>query len=100
MLFRSHARSSVTVSVGPTDAGDGVAFTVADDGPGIPVDQLDGIFDRFTRAADSRGSGLGLSIARDLVRAHGGTITASNQAGGGAAIVFTVPVSRPTGPPT
>ena len=53
-----------------------VVFTVADDGPGIPDDQLAGVFERFTRAADSRGSGLGLSIARDLVHAHGGTIAA------------------------
>ena len=99
-----HARTSVRVNVRVTD--DGVRFTVADDGPGIPADQLDGVFERFTRSADSRGSGLGLSIARDLVRAHGGTITAANQTGtaanlddGGAVIGFTVPVARPAGPP-
>ncbi len=91
-----HSRTAVTVTVVATD--DGVLFTVVDDGPGIPADQLDGVFERFTRAADSRGSGLGLSIARDLVHAHGGTIAARNQPDGGAAIGFTVPVSRPAGP--
>jgi signal transduction histidine kinase len=89
-----HAASSVTVTVALAEAGGAVGFTVVDDGPGFPADQIDGVFERFTRAADSRGSGLGLSIARDLVQAHGGTITASNQAGAGAAIAFTVPVGR------
>jgi signal transduction histidine kinase len=91
-----HAATSVTVSAAVEDGAAAVRFTVADDGPGIPGDRLDGVFDRFTRAADSRGSGLGLSIARDLVQAHGGTITAANRAGGGALMTFTVPVTRAT----
>lgn len=67
---------------------------VADSGPGI--DQADGgmIFERFVRARDSSGSGLGLSISRDLVEAHGGTLTASNAPGGGA--VFTVRLAAGT----
>jgi len=69
----------------------GVRFVVTDSGPGFPPDALATVFDRFTRAADSRGSGLGLSIARDLVEAHGGTISAANVDAGGAAIGFTVP---------
>ena len=68
-----------------------VRFTVVDSGPGFPADQLATVFERFTRSADSRGSGLGLSIARDLVVAHGGTIQAANRATGGAAVSFTVP---------
>ena len=63
---------------------DGTTITVADTGPGLPPDP-DMVCDRFVKAADSAGSGLGLSIARDLVEAHGGTITAVNRAGGGAA---------------
>ena len=70
-----------------------VECCVADAGPGFREDQLDQVFERFKRAGDSRGSGLGLSIASDLVRAHGGTIGASNDpVTGGAAVTFTVPV--------
>jgi signal transduction histidine kinase len=65
---------------------------VRDAGPGFREDQLGQVFERFKRAGDSRGSGLGLSIARDLVRAHGGTIDASNDpTTGGASVSFTLP---------
>jgi len=91
----------VTVAVamgGAVDVGGaGVRFVVADSGPGFPADSLATIFDRFTRSADSRGSGLGLSIARDLVVAHGGSITAANAETGGASIGFTVPVDKADG---
>lgn len=59
-------------------------FSVSDNGPGIPPDQLAHIFDRFVKAADSGGSGLGLAIAKSLVEAHGGTIAAESPAGAGA----------------
>ena len=72
---------------------DDVRFTVTDAGPGFPPDQLDTVFERFTRGADSRGSGLGLSIAADLVHAHGGTIRVGNADGGGAYATFTLPVT-------
>jgi signal transduction histidine kinase len=63
---------------------------IADTGPGIPSDQLDSIFDRFVKAADSQGSGLGLTIVKDLVEAHGGTVSAHNEEGA----VFTVTLVR------
>jgi signal transduction histidine kinase len=75
-------------------AGNDVRFVVTDSGPGFPAESLASVFERFTRSADSRGSGLGLSIARDLVVAHGGSISAANGQAGGAAIEFTVPVTR------
>lgn len=75
-----------------TTAPDAVRFTVTDAGPGFRPDQLETVFERFTRAADSRGSGLGLSIARDLVQAHGGTVAAGNREGGGAYATFALPV--------
>lgn len=75
-----------------SDDGGAVRFTVTDTGPGFPPDQLDFVFDRFTRAADSQGSGLGLSIARDLVHAHGGTITAANRPDGGAVVTVSLPL--------
>ena len=59
-------------------------------GPGIPPDVLPHIFDRFYKSGDSGGMGLGLSIAKYLVEAHGGTIRAENVDGGGTRIVFTL----------
>ncbi|MGZ4804836.1 MAG: HAMP domain-containing sensor histidine kinase [Ilumatobacteraceae bacterium] len=67
---------------------------VSDRGPGIPVDDLPHIFDRFYRSVASRsqpGSGLGLAIVRDIVESHGGTVFATNRAGGGATVGFTLP---------
>jgi len=85
-------------------AGDGVEpieveitggrLEVRDRGPGIPADDLDHVFDRFYRAVGARsrpGSGLGLAIVRDLVEAHGGTVSAENRPGGGALVSFTLP---------
>jgi signal transduction histidine kinase len=73
-----HARTEVTISVGSRD---GMAeIVIGNDGPPIPAVDRDRIFDRFVRLEESRsradgGSGLGLSIARDIVNAHGGTLT-------------------------
>jgi signal transduction histidine kinase len=69
-----------------------VRCQVTDAGPGFRQDQLGQVFERFKRAGDSSGSGLGLSIARDLIRAHGGRIDASNDpTTGGASVSFTLP---------
>jgi signal transduction histidine kinase len=81
------------------DAGTGecpmVQCRVTDAGPGFPAERLDQVFARFTPAGDSRGSGLGLSIVRDLVRAHGGTIEAGNDPiTGGASVRFALPSSE------
>jgi two-component system sensor histidine kinase BaeS len=68
-----------------------VRFTVVDAGPGFRPEQLDHVFERFSQAGDTRGSGLGLSIAHDLVEAHGGTIEAGNDpTTGGATVTFTL----------
>jgi two-component system OmpR family sensor kinase/two-component system sensor histidine kinase BaeS len=73
--------------------GPGVRVTVTDAGPGFAPGAVGQVFDRFTRSADSTGSGLGLSIARDLVEAHGGTIEARNEPepATGATVSFTLP---------
>jgi two-component system sensor histidine kinase BaeS len=71
---------SVTVAAGRADGG--IAFSVRDTGTGIPPDVLPHVFDRFVKAADTGGAGLGLAIAKSLVEAHGGTITAESRAGG------------------
>jgi two-component system phosphate regulon sensor histidine kinase PhoR len=75
----------------------GVEFRVEDTGSGIPEAELDRVFERFyksDKARRSEGSGLGLAIAKHIVMAHGGTIRAERAPGGGAALIFTLPVAR------
>jgi signal transduction histidine kinase len=67
-----------------------VTVTVVDTGPGIEGDP-ERVFGRFAKSADSGGSGLGLTIARQLVERHGGTITAANDPTGGARFTVTLP---------
>ncbi len=64
---------------------------VQDSGPGIPSSDLPHIFDRFYKSSDSGGMGLGLSIAKYLVEAHGGKIWAESEVGKGTRILFTLP---------
>ena len=74
------------------ELGDNEAVTtVRDTAPVSRPDQLDRIFERFYRSPDSPGSGLGLPIAKSLVEAHGGTMTAESSPGDGTTIRFTVP---------
>jgi len=87
---------------GPIDVVvDGGTLTVHDRGPGVDDGEEERIFDRFHRAESARtmpGSGLGLSIVREVVERAGGTVHAAPRAGGGAAIGFTLPVrSEPVG---
>jgi two-component system sensor histidine kinase BaeS len=74
-----------------------VSIAVSDNGPGIPDEDLPYIFNRFWRGEKSRsrssgGAGLGLAIARQLVEAQGGTISASNLPGGGLQVRCDFPV--------
>ncbi|HXG26762.1 MAG TPA: HAMP domain-containing sensor histidine kinase [Candidatus Binatia bacterium] len=64
----------------------GLVLEVVDDGPGIPEELRDHVFERFAKSSTSRGSGLGLAIARALVEAHGGTISARSGSDAGAAL--------------
>ena len=57
----------------------------------MPPEDVARIFDRFHKGAGSRGSGLGLTIARGIVTAHGGDIAASSQLGKGTTVTFTLP---------
>jgi signal transduction histidine kinase len=69
-----------------------VSIVVEDDGPGIPPDVLPDIFDAFvTSRLDSKGTGLGLTVAQGIVQQHGGTIAASNRPGGGARLEVLLP---------
>jgi signal transduction histidine kinase len=83
----------VTVTAQPEDGV--VAIDVRDTGAGIAPDRLDRIFDRFYKSPESRGAGLGLAIAKQLVEAHGGEITAASVLGEGTDIRFTLPVEAP-----
>lgn len=79
------------VKIGTSREGDLVALTVGDTGRGISVENMPRVFERFYRADKSRSSGnagLGLSISRAIVTAHGGTIDVASKEGAGA--VFTV----------
>jgi signal transduction histidine kinase len=89
-----HARTTVVVSLAGT--GQVAELMVCDDGPGVPGEQLTLIFDRFYRADPSRsrgagGAGLGLAIARSVVQAHGGEVSASERPGGGLCVRITLP---------
>ena len=73
----------------------GLLIIVADDGPGIPVDHLDRIFERFYRIErDSRipGSGLGLAIVKHIVQAHGGCVSVSSEVGSGTTFTVQIPL--------
>jgi signal transduction histidine kinase len=72
--------------------------SVADTGSGIPAADLPKIFDRFYKGRASRGSGLGLTIARNLVVAHGGEIRADSVEGKGTTLTVTLPLQPPRPP--
>lgn len=81
------------------EAGDRLAITVADTGPGIPSERQEAIFERFVRAEeadreDRAGAGIGLALARELARIHGGTITVRSEPGRGARFVVELPLGH------
>ena len=99
----THTPEGGSVTVEAWRAPEGmVAIGVADTGAGIDPEDLPRIFERFYRADSSRsratgGSGLGLTITRRLVEAHGGRITAASELGRGSCFTFTLPVADGVG---
>jgi signal transduction histidine kinase len=87
-----HTPADRTVTVDVSRTSDGAVVTVADTGEGIAPEDVARIFDRFYKGAKSAGSGLGLTIAKGIVVAHDGRITASSEPGRGTAVTFTLPV--------
>ena len=94
----SNARRYAGGGVIRLSAADGLATVVVEDhGPGIPEDALTAVLEPFqrgeaSRAADTGGAGLGLAIARDALRAHGGTLVLENREGGGLRATATLPM--------
>ncbi len=95
----AHTSKGGSITVAAIRQGDWVEVSVSDTGEGIPAADLPNIFERFYRVDRSRaratgGSGLGLTIAKRLVEAHGGKITVSSQLGKGSRFSFTVPIAE------
>jgi two-component system sensor histidine kinase KdpD len=70
---------------------------IADQGPGVPEDDLTRVFDKFYRIPipeGAGGTGLGLAICKGIVEAHGGDIHAANQTGGGLRVIITLPIGE------
>jgi two-component system sensor histidine kinase KdpD len=100
-----HTPAGTAIAISARMDSDSVVVRVADDGPGIPRADLPRIFEKFYRGRQSRrgsfrGSGLGLTVVKGLVEAHGGTVSVENQETAGAIFRFTLPVRRAPDLPT
>jgi signal transduction histidine kinase len=89
-----HAEALVRIVV--DESGGDVNLVVEDDGPGVPEDQRERVFERFVRldearARDDGGSGLGLAIVEEIVRAHGGSVSVAASELGGARFAVRLP---------
>jgi two-component system phosphate regulon sensor histidine kinase PhoR len=76
-----------------------VEFTVRDDGPGIPVEARERIFERFYRVDKARsreqgGTGLGLAIVKNVIQAHGGDVRVESAPGTGTEFFLTLPAAK------
>jgi two-component system OmpR family sensor kinase/two-component system sensor histidine kinase BaeS len=86
-----HSQPGGVVAISMDTKDGAIVVSVSDNGDGIAPDALPRIFDRFYKGPASHGSGLGLTIARNFVQAHGGTIGAVSRSGQGTTITFTIP---------
>jgi signal transduction histidine kinase len=89
-----HGAGTVTISL--VAMGDGVEVMVTDEGDGIAPEAEHRVFTKFWHGATRGGTGLGLFIARGIVEAHGGSITAGRASSGGAELRFTLPAGTPS----
>jgi two-component system sensor histidine kinase BaeS len=93
-LRHTPAGGSVRVLARPWGSPPGVEIRVADDGEGIPPELLDRVLDRFVKGEGSPGSGLGLAIVRDVVVAHGGSVSVASAPGEGTTVTLRLPAQR------
>src|SRR5476649_2422978 len=95
-----YGRAQGSVRVGGKKLDDGkLEIFVQDDGPGIPAESLDRVFERFyrvdkARSRDQGGTGPGLSIVKHIVQAHGGEVWVKSELGKGATFFFTLPAAK------
>ena len=79
--------------------GKAVLLSVRDEGPGIPPDELEAVFDKFVQSSKTKssqgGTGLGLAICREIVGGHKGRIWAENNAGAGCTFYCQLPLATP-----
>jgi signal transduction histidine kinase len=95
----THTPKRGAINVAATTQDDKIEVRVSDTGEGIPSEDLPNIFERFYRVDKSRaratgGSGLGLTIAKRLVEAHGGKIAVESELGKGSSFSFTIPIAE------
>ncbi len=90
----SHAPARAPIEIDAEYSGEELLISVSDRGPGLPPGSSDRLFEKFYRGDNRKtgGLGLGLSIARGFVEAHGGTLVAENRDGGGARFTIRLPV--------
>jgi len=105
LLTNAHEDSPEGASIGVAARAVGaeVEITVSDNGPGIPAEQLEHIFERFTRGDAGLtqrvgGTGLGLAISKSLAELHGGSIGAESIVGQGSTFRLRLPVAAAPGP--
>jgi signal transduction histidine kinase len=87
-----------TVTLSAERRPDAVVYTVTDQGPGIPPEAKDKVFDWFetdSMGSDHRGTGLGLSLVRSFVELHGGTVTIDSTLGQGTKVTCVFPIAQP-----
>ena len=95
--YRKKHSSRVRILLGLDEQKELVRFVFSDDGPGVPEESLERIFDSFYRTDESRknaenGSGIGLAVVKEIIKGHGGSVTAQNQ--NGLAIKIALPLVR------
>ena len=92
-----HAPPESVITVAGEVRGDRVALSVSDEGPGIPAEEREVVFDRFVRFETGGRTGLGLTIAKTFVEAHGEKIWVEDTQGKGSRFVFTLPTAPTNG---
>ena len=92
-----------TIAISATQTESTVTVRVRDQGPGVPQNELESIFERFYRGSRTQdsvaGTGMGLSVARDIIKAHQGRLWAENLPEGGAQFSFSLPIFSEDGKP-
>src|SRR5687767_14711435 len=89
-----HSPKGVNVLLSISRRGEKVHIDVVDQGPGVSPDAMSRLFQRFARGKESKGLGLGLYFAREIVRAHGGDVAVESSPGMGARFTLVLPIGR------